>query len=168
MPVRRTALFGAIVAAVLILSACASGAGSDSPSSLSSAGDGVSDAVPPVPALDPARVDEGAVLYDQYCASCHRADLSGDPQWKAANADGSYPPPPHDISGHTWHHSDGLLLAITRDGTDLPESRMPRFGDTLSDGEIESIIEFLKSSWGSEERSFQWQVTWSEEQREEN
>ncbi len=112
-----------------------------------------------VPPLDDVLVSSGADLYEESCASCHGADLSGQSDWKSPNPDGSYPAPPHDSSGHTWHHSDVLLLEIVRDGLDLPESRMPTFGGQLSDDEILAIIEFLKSNWGEEERAFQWRVT---------
>ena len=107
-------------------------------------------------------------IYDEYCSSCHRADLSGDPEWKKRNSDGSLRPPPHDSNGHTWHHSDQLLLTLTRDGAELEESRMPAFGAILTDDEIISVLEFLKSTWGHEERAFQWHVTWTEQQRTES
>lgn len=112
-----------------------------------------------VPPLENDLVTQGADLYQTSCASCHGADLSGQANWKSPNPDGSYPAPPHDSSGHTWHHSDIVLLEIVRDGLDLPESRMPTFGDQLTDDEILAILEFLKSNWGEEERAFQWQVT---------
>lgn len=117
-----------------------------------------------LPPLDDETVARGADLYQTHCASCHGAGLSGQPNWKVANADGSYPAPPHDSSGHTWHHSDAVLLEIIRDGIDVPQSRMPTFGEKLSDEEILAIIEFLKSSWGPEERAYQWQVTQGGEQ----
>lgn len=119
---------------------------------------------PPMPELDFGTVAAGEILYAQFCASCHLADLSGNPDWKIPNADGTYPPPPHDVSGHTWHHSDDLLLEIVRDGIEGVASAMPTFGDVLTDEEILSIIEFFKSQWGDEERTFQWQVTWQEQQ----
>ena len=34
--------------------------------------------------------------------------------------------PPHDSSGHTWHHSDQILLELIRGGSDFPQARMPR------------------------------------------
>ncbi len=107
---------------------------------------------------DQVQVSRGEELYQQYCASCHRADLSGDPDWKTPDEDGSYPPPPHDSSGHTWHHSDRVLGAIIRDGSDFPQSRMPSFGDKLSDDDIGAILEFFKANWGPEEREYQQQV----------
>lgn len=116
------------------------------------------------PELDPAVVSSGAALYSQFCASCHKADLTGEPDWKTPNEDGSYRAPPHDGSGHTWHHSDQLLLTIIRDGLESVESNMPTYAGTLTDAQIMSIVEFLKSSWPPEERLFQWQMTWQESQ----
>lgn len=121
---------------------------------------------PPVPDLGAERVEVGGRLYAEKCAACHGADLEGQPDWKISNEDGSYPAPPHDASGHTWHHSDRLLVELIRDGLDLPESRMPSFGDQLSDDEILSILDFIKSNWGKDERGFQWQMTYQEQQRE--
>jgi len=123
------------------------------------------DEAPPPPQLDERQVTLGADLYQQNCASCHGADLSGDPDWMTPNPDGSFRPPPHDSSGHTWHHSDQLLAQVIRGDLDFPESRMPAFAGLLSDEEIKAIIEYLKASWGPQERAFQWQVTWQEAQR---
>ncbi|MEN8233618.1 MAG: cytochrome c [Actinomycetota bacterium] len=166
---RRAAGPVLLLAAALVVSACTSGTntGSTLVPPLTPGGT-AADPVPPTPQLDAVRVEEGEALYGQYCSSCHGADLSGDPEWKTPNADGSYRPPPHDSSGHTWHHSDGLLLTITRDGSDFPESRMPSFGATLTDDEIAAIFEFIKASWGPEERDIQWRVTWNEENREQS
>jgi mono/diheme cytochrome c family protein len=113
----------------------------------------------PPPELDVESTSEGAVLYGRFCSSCHGADLTGDPDWKTPNEDGSYPPPPQDSSGHTWHHGDDLLLEIILDGSDFPESRMPAFGEQLTEVEALSILEFFKSTWGPQERSFQWEAT---------
>ncbi len=162
---QRIAALVPVVAAALILSACASGSGGDTTLvSPPTSGPATAQEIPPTPSLVPARVKAGEVTYGQYCASCHRADLSGDPEWKTRNADGSLRPPPHDNTGHTWHHSDTLLLSLTRDDSVFPESRMPSFGGTLTDDEIIAVLEFIKSSWGPEERAFQWQITWREQQ----
>lgn len=109
--------------------------------------------------LDPQQVALGESVYQANCASCHRPDLSGDPNWRTPNQDGSYPPPPHDSSGHTWHHSDQVLARIIAEGTGFEHTRMPRFGEILSEEEIEAVIEFLKSKWGPEERAYQWQIS---------
>lgn len=116
--------------------------------------------VPPVPTLDAEQVSRGASLYAENCASCHGANLQGAPNWKQSRADGSFPPPPHDSSGHTWHHSDALLLSITANGGDpANNSKMPAFGDKLAEEELIAILEFIKSKWGKDEREFQWWTT---------
>ena len=115
---------------------------------------------PPVPALDPARIAQGAALYTQYCAACHGANLEGAPDWKKSLPDGSLPPPPQDSSGHTWHHPDSLLVSIISQGGDPAyNSKMPAFGGQLSAEEIEAILDFIKVSWGKDEREFQWWLT---------
>jgi mono/diheme cytochrome c family protein len=117
--------------------------------------------VPPVPDLDPDLVAIGADLYAANCAECHGSDLRGDPNWMRPADDGGFRPPPHDSSGHTWHHADDLLIRIvlTGYGFEEPQSRMPTFGDTLSHDEVVAILEYIKSYWGPEERAFQWEQT---------
>lgn len=121
--------------------------------------------IPPVPALDSNLVVAGEEIYQQSCASCHGADLAGQQDWKIPDAEGLRPAPPQDASGHTWHHSDQLILEIISVGLDLGPTRMPTFGDQLSEQEIVAVLEFLKASWGPDERAFQWQITWQESQR---
>ena len=117
-------------------------------------------AVPPLPTLNPENISQGEILYAQYCAKCHGANLEGAPNWKQHLPDGSLPPPPHDSSGHTWHHSDELLISITEDGGDPADnSKMTPFKDQLSREEVVAILEFIKSKWGREEREYQWWIT---------
>lgn len=117
-------------------------------------------AVPPLPTLDREYAAQGEILYARYCAKCHGVNLEGAPNWKQPLPDGSLPPPPHDSSGHTWHHSDELLISITENGGDPAyNSKMPAFKDQLSRGEIAAILEFIKSKWGREEREYQWWIT---------
>ena len=166
---RRSTSLAIVTALALVLAACASSSETGStpaPTAISALT--TPDSVPPPPELDAARIAAGEATYRQYCSACHGADLSGDPQWKTRNTDGSLRPPPHDSSGHTWHHSDQLLLSLTRDASGLEESRMPAFGAILTDDEIATVLEFFKSTWGPEERAFQWQVTWTEQQRAES
>jgi mono/diheme cytochrome c family protein len=111
------------------------------------------------PPLDATLIAEGKPLYDAYCASCHGIDGAGAEDWKTVNADGSYPPPPHDSTGHTWHHSDRLLIDLIANGSDFAQSRMPAFGDRLSTGQIEAILEHIKTWWGPEERARQWDAS---------
>ncbi len=120
-------------------------------------------AVPPVPTLNPERVTQGATAYSQQCAACHGATLEGALDWKQSLPDGSFPPPPHDSSGHTWHHPDSLLLAIIADGGDPAfNSKMPAFRDKLTEQERRAVLEFIKSKWGKNEREFQWWMTATE------
>lgn len=115
--------------------------------------------VPPLPTLDPKMVAEGEPLFAQHCASCHGTSLEGVPDWKTAQPDGKRLPPPHDSSGHTWHHPDDLLLSLIADQGDPSYSDMPGFRDSLTDEEMNAILIFIKSSWGQEEREFQWWIT---------
>ena len=122
---------------------------------------GPNEEVPPPPELDTDQVSRGATLYATHCAVCHRPDLSGDPLWQTPAPDGGYRPPPHDSTGHTWHHADQVLIDIVLVGYDfeVPESRMPQFAGILTADEVRAILEFFKSSWGPEERRHQWEQT---------
>jgi mono/diheme cytochrome c family protein len=104
-------------------------------------------------------VAAGADLYARHCASCHGRNLEGAADWQVMNDDGSFPPPPQDGTGHTWHHGDDLLVELILEGSEFPQSRMPAFGDQLTGSDVLSILEFLKSTWGPQERSVQWQAT---------
>ncbi|MEC9312241.1 MAG: cytochrome c, partial [Pseudomonadota bacterium] len=69
------------------------------------------------PALaDTPDIADGEVLYAENCASCHGAELQGQPDWRAPGPDGRLPAPPHDETGHTWHHSDRVLFGYTKLG----------------------------------------------------
>jgi len=98
-------------------------------------------------------IERGEPLYQQHCASCHGVQLEGQPDWRSRKADGRLPAPPHDMSGHTWHHSDEQLFRITKHGLTPPlapegyESDMPAFADVLTDAEIRAVLAFIKSRW---------------------
>jgi len=100
----------------------------------------------------------GEKLYAQHCASCHGANLEGQPDWRKRLANGRFPAPPHDASGHTWHHPDEVLFAITKHGLVPPyapagyESDMPAFGGKLSDQEIRAVLAYIESRWSPEVR----------------
>lgn len=106
---------------------------------------------------------QGRELYAANCASCHGAALEGQPDWRRRRDDGLMPAPPHDASGHTWHHADRQLFTITKLGVGavVPgyESEMPAFGEMLSDAEITSVLAFIKSTWPERESAFQAEVT---------
>ena len=96
-------------------------------------------------------VERGRDIYMARCASCHGADLEGQPNWQQPLADGSYPAPPQNASGHTWHHTDTELFVTVRDGDDPgmagKASVMPAFGKTLGDSDIVAVLAFIKSNW---------------------
>lgn len=96
----------------------------------------------------------GETVYNQHCAACHGANLEGQPNWKTPLANGRLPAPPHDESGHTWHHADEVLFRITKEGIAalVPdyESDMPVYRDVLSDEEIWAVLAFIKSRWPKE------------------
>ena len=76
----------------------------------------------------------GASVYRTNCAACHGPSGEGQPDWQQRGANGVLPAPPHDSSGHTWHHADGLLFRIIRDGGaqfagPTTPSGMPAFGE---------------------------------------
>jgi mono/diheme cytochrome c family protein len=105
----------------------------------------------------PIDLAEGKRLYDAHCASCHGLKLEGQPNWQKRNPNGRMPAPPHDESGHTWHHPDEVLFAITKHGLVPPyappgyPSDMPAFAGTLSDAEIRAVLAYIKSRWTNPE-----------------
>ena len=113
----------------------------------------------PLPELDPEAVGRGQVLYEADCAVCHGANGEGVPNWQTRNDDGSFPPPPQDVNGHTWHHADQLLVDIILNGSGFPQSNMPLFAGSLNENDVMDILEFFKSTWGPTERDVNWQAT---------
>lgn len=107
-----------------------------------------------------AAIVQGRQLYAANCASCHGVSLEGQPDWKRLLPSGRMPAPPHDASGHTWHHPDGVLFRVTKEGPAAVvgggyESDMQGFGEVLSDEEIRAVLAFIKSTWPERERAYQ-------------
>jgi mono/diheme cytochrome c family protein len=112
----------------------------------------------------PERLALGQRVYDENCAACHGAELEGEPNWRERRADGTLPAPPHDETGHTWHHPDAQLFAITKEGTAAfaPEgykTTMLGFGEVLSDDEIGAVLDYIKSRWPDDIRLRQAQAS---------
>lgn len=113
-----------------------------------------------------SQVSVGKRLYDAHCAACHGARLEGQPDWRKKLPNGRMPAPPHDATGHTWHHTDSTLFGITKYGL-LPgkyappdyRSDMPAFIGTLSDEEIWAVLAYIKSFWPQELRKAQRDLT---------
>lgn len=107
-------------------------------------------------AFDGRDLERGDKLYAENCAACHGSNLEGQPDWRSPGPDGVLPAPPHDVSGHTWHHDTPLLLEYTRSGGQAAlnargvtgfTSGMPAFDDVLSEAEIMDILAFIRSTW---------------------
>jgi mono/diheme cytochrome c family protein len=98
----------------------------------------------------------GEKLYAQHCASCHGVKLEGQANWQRKLPNGRFPAPPHDDSGHTWHHPDSVLFGITKHGLVPPyapagyQSDMPAFAGTLSDAEISAVLAYIGSRWSND------------------
>lgn len=83
--------------------------------------------------------------------------------WKSRNADGSFRAPPHDDSGHTWHHNDRVLREAVLHGGQrlgtLGTSNMPAYAGVLTDDEVEAVLTYIKSTWPEDIRAIQWEQT---------
>ncbi len=65
---------------------------------------------------DADQVALGKDVYRTACASCHGVELEGQADWRKALPGGGFPAPPHDETGHTWHHADEFLFRYTKLG----------------------------------------------------
>jgi len=101
---------------------------------------------------DREAVARGAAIYAGHCASCHGARLEGQPDWRSRRPDGKLPAPPHDETGHTWHHPDAMLFELTKKGPAAMvggtyRSDMPGYAEILSDQQIIDVLSYIKSTW---------------------
>lgn len=101
---------------------------------------------------DDRLVTQGRQIYVDHCAACHGANMEGQPNWRQRRADGRLPAPPHDATGHTWHHPDAQLFQVTKFGTAAIagpgyKTDMAAFGEILSDDEIWAVLAYIKSRW---------------------
>lgn len=119
--------------------------------------------------IDPANqtlVMQGKAIYTNNCAACHGESLQGQPNWRERMPNGKLPAPPHDKTGHTWHHPDAMLVDMVRNGL-VPGktapagyvSDMPAYGGILSDDEIIAVLTYIKSTWPPKVLEAQKEVT---------
>ena len=104
---------------------------------------------------DPVYVKMGEKIYLEQCASCHGVNLEGQMGWQDTMVDGMRLAPPHDKSGHTWHHPDEMLFNLTKYGfkamiNDDYKVSMPVYDGILSDEEIIASLSYIKSTWPDE------------------
>jgi copper transport protein len=95
-----------------------------------------------IPPASPESIERGRVLYQQNCLSCHgeRGDGMG-PDAAGLN------PSPADFRQHLPFHDDPTFRAIISQG--LPGTAMPAFGDELSQEQIQDVINYLRSEFGT-------------------
>ena len=115
-----------------------------------------------VDADNTALVGWGGKVYAAHFAACHGAKLEGQPDWRRPGPDGRLPAPPHDETGHTWHHSDRYLIHVVQRGIVAGEDRppdyqgnMPGFAQSLSREEIVAVLSFIKNNWSFDYREWQ-------------
>ena len=144
------------VAVALVSSAC------------SSAGD---TAVIAPAATDSDAYRLGQTVYHAQCASCH--GVNGEGQFPDAPLERDitrrYGAPPHDGTGHTWHHDDDLIIRIIREGgmgDPVNFYVMPALGSALSEEEIEAVIAYIKTLWSPEQQTIQHERTLAVRERE--
>jgi mono/diheme cytochrome c family protein len=121
---------------------------------------------------DPQVTALGKRIYEAHCARCHGSRLEGQPRWRERDAAGRFPAPPHDASGHTWHHPDDLLFRITKHGLAKAanlkdyDSAMPAYEGVLTDPEIVAVLSWIKAQWPPEIRRHQDEVNAAAERQE--
>jgi len=101
---------------------------------------------------DASLISQGQLLYVRHCADCHGPAAEGDVHWRKPDAEGFYPPPPLDGSGHAWHHSGPTLHEMIKKGSPVdeqgrPRGKMPAWRQTINDQEIEALIAWFQSLW---------------------
>lgn len=119
---------------------------------------------------DSSIIESGKQIYAKNCASCHGINLEGQKNWMSRLPDGLMPAPPHDETGHTWHHSDRFLFMVTKYGIEelIGEkylNNMPVYKDILSDEEIISVLSYIKSTWPSKIKKIHDQINYREKSK---
>ena len=102
-------------------------------------------------------VREGMSVYAGHCAACHGARLEGQATWRQRKPDGRLPAPPHDATGHTWHHPDETLIRLTMQGPQSVAgadyaSDMPAYEGILDRRQVVAVLSYIKSTWPADIR----------------
>lgn len=101
----------------------------------------------PMRDVDYAKVASGARLFRMNCAECHGNQAQGAANWQQRDANGMFPAPPLNGTGHAWHHPKKMLHYVIANGSPGGQGNMPAWGDKLSDEEIDAIIAWFQSKW---------------------
>lgn len=120
----------------------------------------------PINVADQRLVVRGKEVYTSHCAACHGDTLQGQANWRQRLPNGRLPAPPHDATGHTWHHPDAVLLDIVRNGLvpgkTAPEgyqSDMPAYKDVMPESDIVAVLAYIKSTWPADIAKLQKEVS---------
>ncbi len=84
----------------------------------------------------------GRALYNDKCASCH--GINGQGQMPNPLAAGQAPP--HDDTGHTWHHSDQLNFRTVWFGRNIM-GNMPGFQTQMTIDDVILVLAYIKTWW---------------------
>ncbi len=92
-------------------------------------------------------LEKGENLYKRHCAVCHGQFADGDPGWRQRDAEGFFPAPPLDGSGHAWHHSTDWLRQMILHGSAPGQGKMPAWNTQLTERDADAIIFWFQSLW---------------------
>lgn len=93
------------------------------------------------------QVARGDKLFQIHCIECHGKQGEGAANWQKVGADGKYPPPPLNGSGHAWHHPMTVLFQVIKHGSPAKQGNMPAWQEKLNDQEIVAIVAWFQSQW---------------------
>lgn len=96
------------------------------------------------------QVRAGAPLYQAHCATCHKENAEGTPDWRRRDAKGQLPPPPLNGTAHAWHHPMQILRTVVRRGGAPVGGSMPAFEDKLDAQQIDAILAWVQSHWNDD------------------
>jgi mono/diheme cytochrome c family protein len=99
---------------------------------------------------DFAQVSRGGQLFLSHCAECHGQSGEGAAEWRQRNAQGRYPAPPLNGTGHAWHHPYKMLAHVIINGSPGGQGDMPAWRDKLTDQQIEDVMAWFISKWPDE------------------
>ncbi len=150
----RISLLAVLIVSVLFIAACSEqdrrNNGFTGKTSNASGSDPSADAKPIKREYKFSKVMFGANLFQKNCAGCHGEQAEGAYNWRQVGADGKYPPPPLNGTGHAWHHPKNALIYTIKNGTIPLGGGMPAWQSKLTDEEIEAILAWVISRWSDD------------------
>jgi mono/diheme cytochrome c family protein len=97
-----------------------------------------------------AEVIRGHEVFKKNCQVCHGVKGIGQvPNWREPLANGQYPAPPLNGTGHTWHHPESALLNSINKGGVAIGGTMPAFENILSAKDKRAVLHYIESLWSA-------------------